>query len=133
MSNPDEPKPRSLQERRIQGFNAELAKANATLEHPDILSLPIAVIEQALATRNAVEWLLAEVERRAQRDAAETQQKREAQEEKERLWQARLESEPALRREVERRRESDEFQKKLGRPLKDHGPWPPPPRAAEQK
>jgi hypothetical protein len=107
-------------------WDKALTEADATLANADICT-PLEVLQKALLTKTAIEYMCAQAARRAEEAAAEFARTRAAEVERERAWQARLEAEPGLRREVQRREREVEMAKKFGCEKPKFGPFPPPP------
>lgn len=86
----------------------ELEKLDTTLKHPGLIDLDVRSVADALAQKEAIEYVIAETERRC-REAEETARLRR-EEEKRQLtaFRAAVASDPALRREVERRNFNDQ-------------------------
>jgi hypothetical protein len=122
--NNRERKQRNSEEARLDGLSAELERAETLLNRVDLIHLPLEVIEAALQRKVTIEWIFAERERRAVASVESGRQRSEAVEERKRVHEERMATDPAYRREVERRERADGLRKKLGQPPVSHGPLP---------
>lgn len=112
ISDKDLLPPRSHEQRRIDELNAELATANKTLAGGG-LDFPVEVVERALLRKTTIEWIFAERDRK-HKEAEYEAERKEAEDKAERQrFLEQLEADPALRREVERRNRSDEWDRKI--------------------
>jgi ribosomal protein L21 len=117
-------------EARLKKLNELLAEAEATLRLDDLLFIDLARVEKAMATKAAVEYVLAEHERRVGVAAEAARRKQEEREEQRRRFLEALESDWDLRWEVKCRDDADEFAERIARAggytarQKQHGPLP---------
>jgi hypothetical protein len=124
MRRDELPKPLTEAERRHAEWDKELANANELLSRGG--GVPLEVLEKAMLRKLTIEGVRAAGKRRAEESAAEAQRKQNEFQEKKRVHEHRIETEPAYRREVERRARLDEFDRKLGKAPGAHGPLPRP-------
>lgn len=120
--------PESNETIRVRQLRAELARYVDTLEHNGLIDMPVEAVAAALSKKAAIECMIGETARR--RQAVEDDRRRRLEEEERRTQEglqalrAAMETDAALRREVESRNSSDSFKKRLSRSCEHFGPLP---------